>query len=221
MKNEIQHNIRYQVNRFIFEKGYAPTVEQLSELLAVDKTLIKKGLSTLANEQMIVLHPNSYEIWVAHPFALFPTLFWVKTKDKQWWGNCAWCSLGIASLAKTDTEILTKLNGQEKSAVIEIKNNEIMQKNYVAHFPIPAKNFWDNVIYTCSMMLVFENEAEIDTWCHQHNKPKGEVLPIEQVWQLAQIWYGNYVNQDFQLKTKEIANEMFQKVGLTSEFWKL
>lgn len=221
MNDDIQNSIRYQVNRFIFDSGFAPSVTQLAELLALSQSEVENGLTALANNHAIVLHPNSFDIWVAHPFALFPTLFWVKTQGQQWWGNCPWCSLGIASLTKTDTEIFTKLKGQQEPLKIEIINNEIVQKEYVVHFPIPAREFWDNVIYTCSMMLIFENESEIDIWCKQHNKPKGEVLPIEQVWELAQIWYGNYLDPDFKRKSKEIAEAMFEQVGLTSSFWKL
>ncbi len=88
MTDDIQNKIRYQVNRFIFDNGFAPTVEQLSDLLKIDKNEIQNGLSALAGNHAIVLHPSSFDIWVAHPFALFPTLFWVKTKDKQWWSNC-------------------------------------------------------------------------------------------------------------------------------------
>lgn len=221
MTDELQNKIRYQVNRFIFDNGYAPAVEQLAGLLNLSENEIENGLTALANNHAIVLHPGSFNIWVAHPFALFPTLFWVETAEKQWWGNCPWCSLGIASLTKTDTNIFTKLKGEREPLKIEIKSNKIIQQNYLVHFPIPAGKFWDNVIYTCSMMLIFKDENEIDAWCQQHNKPRGEVLPIEQVWELAQIWYGNYLDIGFKRKTKEIAQSMFAQVGLTSDFWKL
>jgi hypothetical protein len=220
-EDELQNRIRYQVNCFIFDNGFAPTDAQLSSVLELDIKEIQKGLTALVNNHAIVLHPNSFDIWVAHPFALFPTLFWVKTENKQWWGNCPWCSFGIASLTNADTEIFTKLKGQQEPLKIEIRNKEIIQKEYVVHFPIPANKFWDNVIYTCSMMLIFKNENEIDEWCKQHNKAKGEVLPIEQVWKLAQIWYGNYLDPNFKRKTKEIAEKMFEQVGLVSDFWKL
>lgn len=221
MTDELQDQIRFQVNRFIFDKGFAPSVAQLSELLHKEKYVIESGLEALAENQAIVLHPNSFDIWVAHPFALFPTLFWVKTKDKQWWGNCPWCSFGIAALAKADTEIYTKLKGQQEPIKIEIRAGEVVQKEYVVHFPIPAAKIWDNVVYTCSMMLVFNNENEIEEWCRLHNKPKGEVVPIAQVWELAKVWYGNYLDPDFKRKTKAIAKEMYQSVGLTADFWKL
>jgi hypothetical protein len=221
MTNDLQNKMRYHINRFIFDNGFAPTVDDLASLLQIKSDPVKQTLKSLADSHALVLHPNSFDIWVAHPFALFPTLFWVKTAGKEWWGNCTWCSFGIATLTKTDTNIYTKLKGEEEPLLVQIRDNEIVQKDYVVHFPIPAGKFWDNVLYTCSMILIFKNENEVDNWCKQHNKPKGEVLPVSKVWELAEVWYGNYLDPDFVRKTKEVAENMFNQVGLTSDFWKL
>lgn len=221
--DELQDKIRLAVNQFIFDHGYGPKVTYLHEKLEgkYQANEIEEGLQKLQQNHAIVLHPNSSEIWVAHPFALFPTLFWVRSKGKKFWSNCPWCSFGIATLIKDDVDIHTKLGGEEESILITIRSGEVVQGNYVVHFPIPASHFWDNVIYTCSMMLIFNNEEEVNEWCQRHNKPKGEVLPIRQVWELSKVWYGNYLDPNFKRKTKEIADNMFESVGLTSSFWKL
>jgi hypothetical protein len=67
MIDELQNRIRYQVNRFIFDNGIAPTVEQLASLLELDTKDIENGLTSLHDNHAIVLHPNSFDIWVAHP----------------------------------------------------------------------------------------------------------------------------------------------------------
>jgi hypothetical protein len=219
----LQDKVRLKVNQFIFNNGFAPNTSQLSEMLTFPVVEIERGLSLLATNHAIVLHPNSYDIWVAHPFALFPTLFWVKSNNKQFWSNCIWCSFGIATLCQQegkDCDILTRLNGEEDNLLLQIRKNELIQKNYVVHLPIPVKHLWDNVIYTCSMQIVFENEQGVNDWCGRHNKQKGEVVPIEIIWDLAKIWYGNYMDEGFKRKTKETAEEMFASVGLTSEFFK-
>jgi hypothetical protein len=158
---------------------------------------------------------------VAHPFALFPTLFWVESGDKKWWGNCSWCSLGIAAMSKEDTRIFTKTCGESDPLRIDITNGQVIQKDLLVHFSIPAKRFWDNVIYTCSNLLTFDNERQINDWCNRHNMTKGEVLTLEQVWELSKIWYGNYLDDTWTRKTPEYAELLFKKVGLTGDFWKL
>ena len=218
---ELQNQARYHINKHIFENGVGPSVEYLALTIGEPTSKIEEALTLLAENHALVLHPNSFDVWVAHPFALFPTLFWVKSNGKQWWGNCPWCSFGIAALCHANTEIFTKLNGEEESLKIDIVDNQVVQTDYVVHFPIPASKFWENVIYTCSMMLIFKNEEDVNEWCKRHNKPKGQVLPITQVWELAKIWYGNYLDPNFERKTKEIAESMFSQVGLTANFWKL
>ncbi len=221
LPDDYQNNLRYLINRFIFDNGFAPTTDQLASLSQTSLPEVEEGLSALADSHALVLHPNSFDIWVAHPFALFPTLFWVKTADKQWWGNCTWCSFGIAVLAKTDMQIFTKLDGEQEPVVINIKDDKVTDADYVVHFPIPASKLWDNVIYTCANILTFKTEADIDAWCKRHNKPKGHVMTVEKLWALSKLWYGNYLDPDFKRKTKEIAESMFEEVGLTDEFWKL
>jgi hypothetical protein len=221
MKQEFQDKVRIQINRFIFSNGFAPTTSQLTRIVDSNETEVKNALKQLAENHAIVLHPNSYDIWVAHPFALFPTLFWVESGDKKWWGNCSWCSLGIAAMSKEDTRIFTKTCGESDPLRIDITNGQVIQKDLLVHFSITAKRFWDNVIYTCSNLLTFDNERQINDWCNRHNMTKGEVLTLEQVWELSKIWYGNYLDDTWTRKTPEYAELLFKKVGLTGDFWKL
>lgn len=221
LNDDFQNKLRYHINRYIFDNGFAPSADELSEITGTNINEIQQGLIALADNHALVLHPNSFDIWIAHPFALYPTLFWVKTKDKEWWGNCTWCSLGIASMAKTDTDINTKAGGEEETLTIRVHHGKIVEKNLFVHFPISAKRFWDNVVYTCSNMLTFKSEKDIDEWCSKHRIEKGEVVPLEQVWELAKLWYGNYLDPDWKRKTPEAAEEIFKKAGLTSDFWKM
>ncbi len=221
MTEEFQNNVRYHINRFIFDNGYAPTVSELSRMAGAGVDEVEQALKSLAEHHALVLHPNSSDIWVAHPFALFPTLFWVKANNKQWWGNCAWCSLGIASLTHTDTDIFTKLQGHVEPLTIHIRNNNVVEQEHIVHFPLPPNKAWDNVMYFCSNTLVFKAEADIDLWCKAHRVKKGEAVPLQQVWQLAQRWYGYYLDPQWKRKTPEFAEQIFADVGLTSDFWKM
>jgi hypothetical protein len=221
MKQEFQDLLRIQINRYIFINGFAPTVSQLSVLTKAEEVEVKKGLRQLADSHALVLHPNSFDIWVAHPFALFPTLFWVESGSKRWWGNCAWCSFGISALSKNDSRIFTKMSGESQPLTIDVVNGTVIQNELCVHFPLPAKRMWDNVIYTCANMLVFEDTGQVDEWCKRHSVEKGQVLPIEQVWQLAKLWYGNYLDDSWTRKTPKYAESIFKSVGLTGTFWEL
>ncbi len=68
-------------------------------------------------------------------------------------------------------------------------------------------------------MLLFRSEVDIDGWCAATGEPRGETVPLPQVWELAQAWYGDRLSADFRGRTAEQAEAIFRQVGLTSAFW--
>ena len=213
--------LHYTIIREIIKNGFAPSVKKLVEILQSDKKKIVKGLYDLQEYHGVVLHPNEPKIWVIHPFSLAPTNFYIRSKKGEWWGNCAWCSLGVAALLNENVTITTTIGAETKQIEINIINGELREKNYHIHFPIPMKNAWDNVIYTCSNMLVFENEQQIDDWTKRHKIPKGDIQPIENIWNFSKKWYGNHLNPEWTKWTIEEAKQMFREFELNDEIWNL
>ena len=213
--------LHYSIIRMIIENGFAPSVEDLVEVLQADKEEIVRGLYDLQEYHGVVLHPKEPKIWVIHPFSLAPTNFYVKSKKGEWWGNCAWCSLGVAALLNDDVTITTTLGAETKQIEINIINGKIQETQYYIHFPIPMKNAWDNVIYTCSNMLVFESEEQVDEWTKKHNIPKGDIQPIENIWNFSKKWYGNHLHPEWTKWTVEEAKQIFREFGLNDKIWSL
>lgn len=214
-------NLHYAIIKGIIDNGFAPGVEDLSETLKADKDEIVKGLYDLQECHGVVLQPNEPKVWVIHPFSLAPTSFYVKSRKGEWWGNCAWCSLGIAALLKDDVKITSTIGAETNQIEINIINGEIQEKNFCIHFPVPMKNAWDNVIYTCSSMLVFENEKQIDEWTKKHNIPKGDIQSIVNIWNFSKKWYGSHLNPEWKKWTMEEAKQMFKEFELNHKIWKL
>ena len=207
--------------RHIIDKGYAPDTTILARQLETTEQEIVDALYALQDYHGVVLHPNEARVWVIHPFSLAPTNFLVKSEKGQWWGNCAWCSLGVAALLKEDVTITTRIGAYDKQVVVSIKDGIIQEKNLYVHFPISMKKAWDNVIYTCSNMLVFEDDDQIDQWSKRHNIPKGDVQPIDTVWAFSKEWYGNHLNPEWKKWTTQQASEIFARYNLTGPIWQL
>jgi hypothetical protein len=214
-------NLHYTLIRHIIDKGFAPSVNDLAALLATDVQSIIQGLYDLQEYHGVVLHPNEPKVWVIHPFSLAPTNFYIKSDKGEWWGNCAWCSLGVAALLKDNVKITTTIGAEIKQIEINIINGELQEKNYFIHFPIPMTKAWDNVIYTCSNMLVFENEEQVDIWAKKHNIPKGDIQPIEKIWKFSKKWYGNHLNPEWKKWTIADAKEIFAEFELNNKIWNL
>lgn len=214
--NSILH---YTIIKHIIDKGFAPGVKALSEILKTDVSEVEQALYALQEYHGVVLHPNEPKIWVIHPFSLAPTNFLVKSAKGEWWGNCAWCSLGVAALLKEDTTVTTRFGAHDEQVVIHITDGEVEEKNLYIHFPIPMKKAWDNVIYTCSNMLVFKNEEQINTWTKKHDISKGDVQPITNVWEFSKKWYGNHLSSNWKKWSMEEAKEIFSEFNLTNKIW--
>lgn len=214
-------SLHYYILKGIIDNGFAPTLDNITNFFTSSQQEVIKALQELQNYHGVVLHPNEPKIWVVHPFSLAPTNFYVQTKKRQWWGNCAWCSLGIAALLNEDVKITTTVGAETKQVEINIVNGDVQEKNYFIHFPIPMKNAWDNVIYTCSNMLVFENKEQINTWSKRHNINKGDIQPIDKIWNFSKKWYGKHLNPDWTKWTVEEAKKIFKQFKLEGNIWNL
>lgn len=213
--------LHHYILQHIIDYGRAPRITEISEHFSLDSTKVVGALQALQDYHGVVLHPRSSEVWVIHPFATAPTNFWIQSKDGSWWGNCAWCSLGAAALLNRDLTITTNLGGESQQIVIEIKGGQLIHKDLYIHFPIPMINAWDNVIYTCSTMLMFQSEADVSDWCRRHGIPIGDVQPIQNIWKFSKVWYGNHLNPQWEKWSVNQACQIFEQFGLANKIWQM
>ncbi len=213
--------LHHWILQTIVSRGHAPTVVELSDRFSTSEPAMAASLQALADYHGVALHPDSSEIWVAHPFSLAPTGFTVVAGERRWWGTCAWCSLGVVALVGGTATISTQLAWSGRQVQVRIEDSQLLDADYVVHFPIPMTAAWDNVIYTCSMMLLFADSAAVAKWCRHHGKPQGDVRPIEQIWHFSQEWYGRHLDRDWTKWSVTEAAEIFARHGLSGPIWDL
>lgn len=216
LNNSLLH---YFVMQHIIDTGYAPKISEIAAKFDVSDEKVKESLLLLQENHGVVLHPNSSEIWIMHPFSNAPTNFWIQSDRGGWWANCAWCALGAATLLDEDATIITTLGAESKQVIVSIKDGKVLNENLYIHFPIPMKNAWDNVVYTCSTMLLFDSEEEINRWCERHDIDKGDVQPIQKIFEFAKVWYGNHLSPEWVKWTTEEAKEIFERFDLSHPVW--
>ncbi|MEZ4703498.1 MAG: organomercurial lyase [Rhodothermales bacterium] len=120
-----------------------------------------------------------------------------------------------------DVDIETRIGGIDEMVRVRIRDGAVMDKDFVVHFPIPMHKAWDNVVYTCSVMLLFQNTAQVVEWCAERGVPVGDVRPIEQIWSFASEWYSRHADPNWVKWTVAEAAEMFNRHGLTGPIWAL
>lgn len=70
-------------------------------------------------------------------------------------------------------------------------------------------------------MLLFRSEEWIAKWCKRKDLGRGEILTLDQVWELSKLWYHDRLSVDYHGRTVKQAEEIFRQAGLTSAFWYL
>lgn len=186
--------------------------------------MLADGLRALADDHGVVLHPHAPEVWVAHPFATAPTLFVVARGEDRWWSPCAWCAFGAAALVDDRTApvtITTTLAGDGPQRTLHVRDGALVDRDLVVHFPVPMRRAWDNVVHTCSVMLLFDADADLDGWCARHRITRGDVVPVQTAWAFAGQWYGRHLDPEWRKWTVDEAAEIFRAHGLTGPMWSL
>ncbi|MEO8700149.1 MAG: organomercurial lyase [Kofleriaceae bacterium] len=213
-------NVHHAILRSFVDRGFAPTIAELSQQLGRDAA---PELRALAGEHGVVLHPDD-SIWIAHPFSASPTATWVECHRPDapagWWAPCLWCALGIVALAGDDLVICARYAGESSEAVFTVSPDRVMPPVHV-HFPIAARDAWTNVVHWCASVLPFRDPAGVDDWCERHRIARGAVVPIDQVLALARAWYANHLAADWRKHTVAEAAAIFAKVGLVGPHWAL
>jgi hypothetical protein len=49
----------------------------------------------------------------------------------------------------------------------------------------------------------------------------GELMDTQQLWVLANVWYGDRLDPDWTPRTRDESQRLLADVGLVSEFWEL
>jgi hypothetical protein len=209
------------IARHFLEHGVAPSIDRLCVEFGDDRPAVVAALRALEAYHGVVLHPKSSEVWALHPFSAAPTSFWVQSRRGGWWGNCAWCALGIAALVDEDASITTTLGGESEQVVIRIASGRVIPESLRVHFPIPMTRAWDNVTYTCSMMLVFASDAAIGEWCTRHGIAQGDTRSLADVWEFARVWYGRHLDPGWKKWTATEAHEIFSRFHLAGPIWEV
>ena len=70
-------------------------------------------------------------------------------------------------------------------------------------------------------MLLFRSEEHLERWLTERDLQRGATLTPEQQWQLARSWYSDRMDPAWRRRTPEQAEEVFERIGLVGDFWRL
>ena len=207
--------VREIVMSFALRRARAPSVAELVHLVdgAASEADVRRTLSELAEAHALVLHPGggakrAGEIYVAHPFAFYPSLFQVSftmhegQERRSFDSPCIWCALGAAAALERGEvcagSVITTCDGGDCSRPVslEVRGDRIEPStsaegdDWLVHCLVPARDAWENVVYTCSNMLLFSSRRRVDEWRARNGvgPDEGDVKTLGQMAAMARGW---------------------------------
>lgn len=141
-------HVRTYVYDVVFTQGAIPSVAAIADGLSCPPDDVAAALRRLAQGHVVVLQQGSDEILMANPFSAVPTPFQVEVGGRSYWGNCVWDALGILAMLKRDGRVLAGCGDCNAAMTLTVRDGAVVDSAGVAHFAVPAKHWWDNIVFT-------------------------------------------------------------------------
>jgi hypothetical protein len=148
MSAEFDTAVRLTLYREFVRTASPPMAEALAAGMQSSTAEIRAALERLAAGKAIVLQPESREILMANPLCAVPTPFRVQAQDHSFFGSCVWDGLGIMAMLRSDSVLDTSCACCGEAMTIGVRGSEIAPASGVIHFAIPAKRWWENIVFT-------------------------------------------------------------------------
>ncbi|MET9342753.1 organomercurial lyase [Nonomuraea sp. NPDC003804] len=219
----------WTVRRLIYttlaDTGRAPSPAELAAHAGIGDDQVRASLRRLHDGHMIVLGPYGDAVRMAHPFSAAPMGFVVAPAepydDRLWWGGCTWDSFGISAALKLDVVIDTRCPGCATALRYEVGPGRPPGEDWVAHIPRPARQWWDDVVDTCTHIRTFCSPDHLADWAGRTRRPIGQAVPVRALWALAQPWYGDRLDPGYRPRPIAASQRLLSEHGFDGDFWRL
>ncbi|KAK9321099.1 hypothetical protein V1517DRAFT_184841 [Lipomyces orientalis] len=226
--------VRYEIFNFYLKECRPPTVNELAEVSGLASTEVFSILRQLEELHHIVLYKHDScsptPIAMAHPFSHLPTPFLVSEGSRSWWANCAWCAFGLAAMLSPSRTIVSVRSGSINTELkFIIEGNAITCMSSIGnvdiddcrvHFSLPPKIWWTDVRFACGTIQLFASKQEALEWPRKYCFYPGEIMTVKTLWSLSKAWYHDKHTYEYERKTAAEAEDLFNGLGMTSDFWR-
>lgn len=212
--------IRLFIYRQFAEVGSAPSAHQISKRFGISEDQTIGEIKQLAEARHIAVN-DKYEILMAHPFSAISLGFSVMGSNTLWWGGCSWDSFALPNLLNQEVVVATTCPNCNSAHSWRVNTATPPQGHQIAHFLIPTKQMWADVVFTCGNQRIFCDEGCLDSWLQKTNQHKGYVMNLSTLWALASHWYDGRLDLEYERRDPSTALKYFKEVGLSGAFWGL
>ena len=142
-------DVRLHIYRTFVRTGRPPTAAETAGTLGISEDEAADAYRRLHDGHVIVLDPDSLDVWMANPLSARPTGFRVRTADgRSYFGSCSWDGPGVLAMLGQDGTVSTACPDCDEPLTMEIRGGELQPLGAVAHFAVPAARWWEDIGHT-------------------------------------------------------------------------
>ena len=131
--------VRVRIFDIAFATGRVPQRDEIG--------CAQESLQRLADAHVLVLGRDG-SIRMAMPWSAVPTPFHVRSGPYSAYGNCIWDALGILAMKHADGVVEAACACCGESMPVHIVDAELQEHTGVVHYAIPARHWWDDIVFT-------------------------------------------------------------------------
>ena len=149
MSGELETKVKLTIYGITAETGRVPNSLEVARKVDIDEADVLDAFARLHARRLLVPEPgDSSRIRMAPPFSGGATAFPVDANGKRYYANCVWDAYGIAAALHADAIIPASDGHTGEPLTLEVKNGQPVLHPYVAHFAVPAAQWWDDIVFT-------------------------------------------------------------------------
>ena len=148
MDENLIWNMRAFVYQHFAETTRPPSLEEAAAHFGLTEEQCASVFEELHRRHAFFLRPGTHDIQMAWPFSGEETPFKVQAKDKTYFANCAWDSLGIPVALDADAQIETVCAQSGEPIHLTVRGRQVQGSDALVHFLVPFRNWYNDLPFT-------------------------------------------------------------------------
>jgi hypothetical protein len=148
----MDENTLWDIRAFVYqhfaETTHPPHVDETARRFALTHEEAAFAYEALHQRHAFFLNPGTHDVLMANPFSGVETLFKVHAKDKTYFANCAWDSLGIPAALHVDAQIEAACAQSGERIHLTVSRQRVQNEAGIVHFLVPFKNWYNDLPFT-------------------------------------------------------------------------
>lgn len=225
-----QDDLARQVRKYVFdhflEHTSPPVVEQVMRQFSLGRDAATDLLRHLEATRHVALVKGTARILMAFPFSAVATPFRTTIGDHTYFANCAWDALAFHAMVGRDIRVDSFCHHCAEPIRIEMRNGRatvVEPRESLVYLALPARQWWDDIITTCSNTMVFfasREHRDASDLCTTTDGGGASLTPDE-THTLSVPLYGPRLELDYARSPKDALLAHFASMSLTGDFWEL